>query len=113
MKYTLLFLLLLIPLLTSDSSQAPQPYMNDHDGHVSNSPAFASAVQTYVIVDLMVQKSITEDLLSKKIVEMLGRPMEDIYKMIYNETGGDVPEIFKPFYPYNAPEYIHFEVIEG
>jgi hypothetical protein len=55
------------------------------------------------MVELATNK-ISDDLLSVKIMNMFGKPMEDIYKMIYYETGGEVPELFKPFYPY-LPEY--------
>lgn len=64
---------------------------------------FISAVTTYAIVELRTNE-ISDDLLAVKIINMLGRPVGEIYKMIYFETGGNVPEILKPYYPYSGTD---------
>ena len=61
---------------------------------------FISAVTSYAIIELRTNK-ISDDLLAVKIINMLGRPVGDIYMMIYFETGGNVPDLLKPYYPYN------------
>lgn len=89
-----LFILLLLP---SDVSAASHRLSD-----VSQfEREFLSAVTTYAVIELRTNEP-SDDLLAVKIVNMLGRSVDDIYTMIYFETGGNVPEILKPYYPYSG-----------
>jgi len=65
---------------------------------------FASAVETYIAVEFMVAKHVTPDMLAYKILHaltVLDYSIEEIYDYIYQETGGDVPEILEEYYADN------------
>ena len=70
----------------------------------SAGPEFASAVETYIIVEFMVAKHVTPDMLAYKILHaltVLDYSIDEIYDYIYQETGGDVPEILEEYYADN------------
>lgn len=95
MKKTIPFIFVLL-LFPSDVNAATYSL-----GDVANfDREFISAVTTYAVIELRTNEP-TDDLLAVKIINMLGRPVSDIYMMIYFETGGNVPEMLKPYYPYN------------
>jgi len=69
-------------------------------------PAFGSAVETYIEVSYMVEKHPTTDMLAHKILHALTveqKTMDDIYVFIYEETNGNPPDIFKEYYDGYTP----------
>ena len=88
-------LLLFILLIPSDVPHSVRSIDPDFD---RCDRGFMSAVQTFIIVELATNE-VTDDLLSVKIINQLGRPAIDIYHFIYNETGGNVPNLLKDYYP--------------
>jgi hypothetical protein len=91
MKNIIMVLLFFSLLLTSSVTAAP----------VGPSPEFSSAVETYVMVEFMVVKHMSQEMLAYKLLHAMsfGASVQEVYDMIPAETGGVIPDIFEPYYP--------------
>jgi len=64
-------------------------------------PAFASAVESYIAVQFMVTQHMPTDALAFRILHALtvwDYSTNDVYYFIWQETGGNPPDILRPYY---------------